>query len=117
MAEDIWREFTDEDAALWDAVFQERDVTIRRLVDSDRCVTVIGGIAHGLGIVCVSVPDSHKFRTTFFVTTKSGLDSTTHEKVELEFNRACLLVDESEEDAKAYRRNFLPREAEGVSEW
>jgi len=116
---DIWREIADQDEAdVWAAMWEDSESPLIADLKSDYYRAGVESRRIGkFGVVRVSRPDYDQMLVTFWVTSKAGDDLTLWQKARSEFEDLEMLLEEDEAAQKNWRRIYLPREAEGGSEW
>ncbi len=120
MSDDIWREITDGDEeAVWATMWEDADSSLVADYKADYMpgASVQSRRIGRFGVVRVAYVEYAKLWVTFWVTHKSGVDETLRAKARNEWSDLETMHEDARAEARNFRRQCLPREAEGVREW
>ena len=113
---DTWEEIRHKQAVkLWQQAweFASDEENIADLRDDHFDVRVEARVV--LGLITVRVREGDE--THFVISAKSMSEGEVKTKAMNEFSDAVTTAEDAEFEAKHYQSIYLPREAEGVSEW
>lgn len=120
MSDDIWREITDGDEeGVWATLWEDATSELIADFSSDRMpfAGVQGRVIGRFGVVRVAYPQYGRLHVTYWITRKSGFDETIWRKARNEWSDLETMHEDALAEARDFRRQYLPREAEGVREW
>ena len=115
MADDTWEEVTDKQpVSLWQQAWEfTSSESLADLCDDYFDIRVEARVV--LGLITVRVREGDE--THFVISSKSMSESEVKTKAMNEFADAVTTAEDAMYEAKHCRSIYLPREAEGVSEW